>query len=71
MYRGAEKPDALLDTTNADATTIAMQECGVGNYYVVTGETARARAVFERITAGSGWNAFGYIAAVADLARMK
>jgi len=71
MYKGAEKPEALLDTKSGDATTIATQGYGVGNYYFVTGDTARARAVFERVTAGSGWNAFGYIAAEADLARMK
>jgi hypothetical protein len=27
--------------------------------------------VFEQIVAGAGWNAFGFIAAEADLARMK
>jgi len=27
--------------------------------------------VFERITSGVSWNAFGYIAAEADLRRMK
>ena len=50
---------------------IATQGYGVGNYYLVTGEPDKAKAVFERIIAGPGWNAFGYIAAEADLARMK
>lgn len=71
MYKGAEKPEALLDPAGADATTVATQGYGVGNYYLVTGDTARARQVFERVTSGSGWNAFGYIAAEADLARMS
>ena len=43
----------------------------MGNYYFVTGDRARAKQVFETIVAGAGWNAFGFIAAEADLARMK
>ena len=71
MYKGVEKPEALLDTTKADDTTIATQGYGVGNYYYVTGDSARARSVFEKVVAGGGWNAFGYIAAEADLQRIR
>jgi tetratricopeptide (TPR) repeat protein len=71
MYKGVEKPEALLDTTKADATTIATQGYGVGNYYAVTGDPAKAREVFRQVTSGEGWNAFGFIAAEADLKRMK
>jgi hypothetical protein len=71
MYKGLEKPEALLDTAKADDTTIATQGYGVGNYYYVTGNTAKAREVFEKIVAGAGWNAFGYIAAEADLRRIR
>lgn len=71
MYKGLEKPEALLDTATADDTTIATQGYGVGNYYFVTGDAAQARAVFEKVTSGAGWNAFGYIAAEADLQRMR
>jgi tetratricopeptide (TPR) repeat protein len=71
MYKGLEKPEALLDTAKADDTTIATQGYGVGNYYYVTGNTAKAREVFQKVTSGGGWNAFGYIAAEADLQRLK
>ena len=71
MYKGLETPEALLDTAKADDTTIATQGYGVGNYYYVTGNTAKAREVFQKVTAGGGWNAFGYIAAEADLQRIK
>ncbi len=71
MYKGLDKPEALLDTAKADDTTIATQGYGVGNYYYVTGDMAKAREVFQKVTAGGGWNAFGYIAAEADLHRMK
>ena len=71
MYKGVEQPEALLDTAKADDTTIATQGYGVGNYYYVTGNMAKAREVFQKVTSGGGWNAFGYIAAEADLQRMK
>jgi len=71
MYKGLEKPEALLDTAKADDTTIATQGYGVGNYYYVTGNSAKAREVFQKVTSGGGWNAFGYIAAEADLQKMK
>jgi hypothetical protein len=71
MYKGLDKPEALLDTAKADDTTIATQGYGVGNYYVVTGDVKRAREVFDKVTSGGGWNAFGFIAAEADLHRMK
>jgi hypothetical protein len=71
MYKGLEKPETLLDTAKADDTTIATQGYGVGNYYLVTGDAKKARDVFEKVTAGGGWNAFGFIAAEADLQRMK
>ena len=71
MYKGLDKPEALLDTAKADDTTIATQGYGVGNYYLVTGNLPKAREVFEKVTSGGGWNAFGYIAAEADLQRMK
>ena len=69
MYKGELAPEALLETGTADETTIATQGYGVANYYAVTGRPEMARALYERIVAGAGWNAFGYIAAEADLHR--
>jgi tetratricopeptide (TPR) repeat protein len=71
MYKGLEKPEALLDTASPDPTQIATQGYGVANYYFVMGDRAKARQVFEQIVSGAGWNAFGFIAAEADLQRLK
>jgi tetratricopeptide (TPR) repeat protein len=71
MYKGLETPEALLDPTNADGLTIATQGYGVGNWYLVTGNSSRARETFEQVIASPNWSAFGYIAAEADLQRMK
>ena len=69
MYKGLEKPEALLDPASADDLTIATQGYGVGNWYYVTGNRTRAREIFEKVVAGPQWSAFGYIAAEADLQR--
>lgn len=71
MYKGLEKPEALLDPANADGLTLATQGYGVGNWYLVTGDKARAREIFQKVVAGPNWSAFGYIAAENDLQRMK
>jgi tetratricopeptide (TPR) repeat protein len=71
MYKGLEKPEALLDPANADGLTLATQGYGVGNWYLVTGNASRAREIFEKVVAGPNWSAFGYIAAEADLQRMR
>ena len=71
MYKGLDKPEELLDTAKADDTTIATQGYGVGNYYLVTGNRSRAREIFRTVVSGGGWNAFGFIAAEADLQRMN
>ncbi|MHC9085263.1 tetratricopeptide repeat protein [Luteimonas sp. RIT-PG2_3] len=70
MYKGIESADALLNTDTADTTAIATQGYGVANYYLVTGETEKAKAVFEKILSGAGWPAFGYIAAEVDMHRL-
>jgi hypothetical protein len=70
MYKGAIKPEQLLDTTNADDLTIATQGYGVGNFYFVEGNRTKAKEIFEKVVAGRQWAAFGYIAAEVDLKRM-
>jgi len=71
MYKGAIRPEQLLDTAQADDLTVATQGYGVGNWHLVEGRTDQARTIFERVVAGRQWAAFGYIAAEADLKRMQ
>ncbi len=71
MYQGKLAPEALLDTAKADDLTIATQGYGVGNWHLYNGRKAEAIALFERVTAGKERNAFGYIAAEADLKRLR
>jgi len=45
---------------------------GLGNWYFYNGNVDRAKDIFSQITESQGgWGGFGYIAAEADLSRMK
>jgi tetratricopeptide (TPR) repeat protein len=71
MYKGLVKPEQILAANETDPLQIVTQGYGVGNFYLVNGDTAKATEIFRRVVAGSEWGAFGFIAAEADLARMK
>ena len=71
LYRGEIAPEAVFavaDTTDVDVATLAF---GLGNWYLVRGDTTRAQAQFERSVASGGWPAFGFIASEAELARWR
>ncbi len=71
MYKGLRKPEDVLGSDDQDPLQLATQGYGVGNFYLVNGDPERARAMFKHVVALSQWAAFGFIAAEADLARMK
>jgi tetratricopeptide (TPR) repeat protein len=71
LYRGALGPDQVLTTADTAGVQVATLSYGVGNWYLVRGDTANARRWFERTVATSGWPAFGFIAAEADLRRIR
>jgi tetratricopeptide (TPR) repeat protein len=71
MYKGQLSPESLLGPQGADDVSLATQGYGVGNWYLYNGDRAKARAIFEQVVAGKQWSAFGYIAAEAELARMR
>jgi len=67
LYRGEADPERILtpaDTAGVDRATLSY---GIGNWYLVRGDTARAREWFARAVATTGWPAFGFIAAEAEL----
>jgi len=71
LYRGQIGPEQVLTPTEADDVNIATLSFGLGNWYLVRGDTARAREWFGRAVASGGWPAFGFIAAEAELTRMR
>ncbi len=71
LYAGAVTPDNLLTPADTDDVQIATLSFGAGNWFLVQGDKARARAWFERATQSGGWPAFGFILAEAELRRLK
>lgn len=74
LYKGNLPVDSVLNVsstaTDADLA-IATQGYGVGNWYLYNGDTTQAVSVFERVIGGRHFSAFGFIAAEADLARIR
>lgn len=73
LNRDEIRPEALLSEIQGDAATLghASLGYGIGNYFLYNGDREKARTIFQKIVAGNQWASFGYIAAEADLARIK
>jgi len=73
MYKGALPPDSVFAgaSTGEMSVTDATGAYGVGNWHLYNGRRAEAQRVFRRILTGGQWGAFGYIAAEAELSRMR
>jgi tetratricopeptide (TPR) repeat protein len=70
MYRGELAPDALFAPSDTGDVDVATLSFGLGNWYLVKGDTARAREQFRRSISSGGWPAFGFIASEAELRRL-
>lgn len=71
LYRGELTPDALFAPSDTGDVDVATLSFGLGNWYLVNGDTTRARAQFERSVRSGGWPAFGFIASEIELARRR
>lgn len=74
MYKALVPVDSVLsvDAAADDADlALATQGYGVGNWYLYQGDTAKAVAIYNKVVAGRYFSAFGFIAAEADLARLR
>lgn len=73
LYKGELPVDSVLTVgPNGEmSVTDATAAYGVGNWHFYNGRRAEAERVFRRILAGGQWGAFGYIAAEAELARLR
>ena len=72
LHKGERTPEDIvppaLASVSLESTTAGY---GVGAWYLLEGDTARAVDVFRRVRAGRDqWAAFGYLAAEAELARL-
>jgi tetratricopeptide (TPR) repeat protein len=62
--------DSVLDVGAANPSDASFAY-GVANWVLYNGDTTRAVQAFEKLRSGGSWASFGYLAAEADLARLK
>jgi tetratricopeptide (TPR) repeat protein len=71
FFKGLKTEDEILNSmanSELDAATVGY---GIGCWHLYNGQKEKARGLFEKIVTGRYWPAFGFIAAEAELARMK
>lgn len=71
LYRGEIGPDAVITPADTSDVAVATLSFGVGNWYLVRGDTARAREWFERSIRSGGWPGFGFILSEVELRRLR
>lgn len=69
MYRGLTEPENVFTPADTADVQVATLSFGIGNYYLVKGDTVRARRYFERSTQSGGWPGFGFIMSEVELRR--
>jgi tetratricopeptide (TPR) repeat protein len=70
MYKGLRAPEDLL-RAGGDPVSQATSAYGVANWYLYNGRKDEAKTLFQKIITGPNWMPFGFIAAEAELSRMK
>jgi tetratricopeptide (TPR) repeat protein len=71
LYRGEIGPDAVFTPADTSDVAVATLSYGIGNWYLVRGDTARAKDWFQRSVKSGGWPGFGFIVSEADLRRLR
>lgn len=71
LYRGQLTPDQVLGPSDTADIAVATSSYGVGNWFLLRGDTATAKRWFERSVSSGGWPAFGFIASEAELRRLQ
>ena len=74
LYKGLKQPTDLLDFSETELDNqlnLVTQGYGVGNWYLCSGDSARAFEIFNKILETDYWSAFGYLAAEAEVVKEK
>jgi Flp pilus assembly protein TadD len=70
LYRGEVSPETLFTAADTADVQVATLSFGLGNWYLVRGDTVQARRAFARAVASGGWPGFGFIASEQELRRL-
>lgn len=71
LYRGLSKPDDVITAADTADIQLSTLSYGIGNWYLVNGQSPKAREWFERSIKAGGWPAFGFIISEIDLKRAR
>jgi tetratricopeptide (TPR) repeat protein len=71
LYRGQIGPEAVFTPADTGDVAVATLSYGIGNWYLVQGDSARARTWFERSVRSGGWPAFGFIISEIERRRLR
>jgi tetratricopeptide (TPR) repeat protein len=71
MYKSGDENKIAEKVQQQESLSNATLGYALGNYYLEKGQKKKAKELFEKVVAGNQWSSFGYIAAEAELARMK
>ena len=71
LYQGTIGPDDVFTAADTGDVAVATLAFGLGNWYLLRGDTTRARDLFRRSVASGGWPAFGFMASEAELRRKE
>ena len=71
LYRGFIGPDQVFTPADTAGVQVATLSFGIGNWWLVQGDTARAKTWFERSVITTGWPGFGFIISEIELRRLK
>ena len=69
LYRGLVDPEHVFTAADTSDVQVATLSYGIGNWYLVKGDTTRARGYFERSIQSGGWPGFGFIISEVELRR--
>ena len=71
LYRGQIGPTQVVTPADTADIAVATLSYGLGNWYLLRGDTASAKQWFEHSVRSGGWPAFGFIASEAELKRLR
>jgi len=71
MYKTNNENKLVEKTQNQETLSNATLGFALGSYYQIKGNKDKAKEFFEKVVAGKQWSSFGYIAAEAELEKMK
>jgi Flp pilus assembly protein TadD len=71
LYRGEVKPEQVFTPADTADVQVATLSYGLGNWYLVNGDTTKAKSYFDRSVKSGGWPGFGFIVSEVELRRLK